>query len=97
MYLTEKLEREKAKANKGSAWIPAHPLVRDVDTETPELSEKNKKRRQYRRCTDDAMADEEVVLRGQYRLNPHQVQIYQEFAMMIAQFDHYDAVCSIMT
>jgi hypothetical protein len=93
VYLMENLEKEKANKSKNEGWTPAPPFTRDGETESPNLSEKPKKIRKYRRCTDDAMPEEEVVLRGQYRLNPQQAQIYQDFAMMIAQFDHYDAVC----
>lgn len=52
-----------------------------------------KKKRQYRRCLDESMSEDDVVLRGLYRLDDRQAKIYEDFARMLAGFDHYDSVC----
>lgn len=54
-----------------------------------------KKKRQYRRCLDLTMPEDDVVLRGLYKLDDRQAKIYEDFARMLAGFDHYDAVWDV--
>jgi hypothetical protein len=51
-----------------------------------------KKKRQYRRCLDPAMPEDELVLRGLYKLDDRQARIYEDFARMMSEFDHFDSV-----
>jgi hypothetical protein len=55
----------------------------------------HKKPRQYRRCLDPSMPEDDLVLRGLYKLDDQQARIYEDFARMISEFDHFDAVRSI--
>lgn len=54
-----------------------------------------KKKRQYRRCLEPGMPEDDLVLRGLYKLDDQQAKLYENFAKMLSQFDHYDAVCAV--
>ena len=54
--------------------------------------QKKKKKRQYRRCLDPDFPEDELIIRGLYKLDEQQAKIYEEFVHMLSQFDHFDAV-----
>lgn len=57
------------------------------------LHNSRKKKPNHRnRCDDIHISEEELIMRGMYRLNPSQEEIYRNFVTMIAGFDNFDKV-----
>ena len=56
------------------------------------LKNSRKKPNRRNRCDDIHISEEELIMRGMYRLNPSQEEIYRNFVTMIAGFDNFDKV-----
>lgn len=86
--LTENLDCNRQKNLRPKSAAP----TADYDPTAYPVPAPKKKKRQYRRCLDTAMPDEDVILRGLYKFDDRQAKIYEDFVRMLAGFDHYDAV-----
>ena len=69
-------------------------LMEDIIQYT--LNNSRKKPNRRNRCDDIHITEEELIMRGMYRLNPSQEEIYHNFVNMIAGFDNYDKVIIII-
>ncbi len=90
LVLMENLTREKVHPMRSTSPVAFsyNPTVSALKPVKPE-----KKARMYRRCQDPTIQEDELILRGLYRLDETQTKIYEDFARMLSQFDHYDSVC----
>lgn len=48
--------------------------------------------RRKHRCYDISLSDEELIMKGIYRLNEYQDEIYRNFIEMLSSFDEFDKV-----
>jgi len=53
--------------------------------------------RRNNRCDDIHVSEEELIMRGMYRLNQSQEEIYRNFVHMLAGFDNFDKVMKYNT
>ena len=50
------------------------------------------RKQSYRRCVDKHTTDEEIVMRGLYKLNSAEERVYDLFVEMLSGFDHSDVM-----